>query len=223
LPLVVHLGLDAGESLPEMELADLTTQALGLLAEGDVLTHAFTGKPGGVFRRDGSPVAGLREAVDRGVRLDVAAALGHLDFEVARRAMERGFFPATLSTDFTAPLLDAPVPMSLAVLMSEFLALGLSLDAVVEAATAGPARVLGEEKRRGTLRPGMVADLTLFEVAAGDFLFVEGRQGKTLRGDRLLVPRMAIKRGVPIETAPRARSYAQAMEKLRAQAGSVGK
>jgi dihydroorotase len=215
LPVVVHLGIDTGEVASGESVSAFTREALSLLESGDVLTHAFTRKAGGVIGRDGRGVPGLREALDRGVVLDVASALGHLDFEVARRGMERGFLPATLSTDFTAALLNAPVPFGLPVLMSEFLALGLSLPQVVEMATANPAKVLGEEHTRGSLRVGMPADLCLFQLLGGDFLFVEGREGSILTGERLLVPMLSIKRGVAIETAPRARSYAQWCEGVR--------
>jgi dihydroorotase len=215
LPLVVHLGIDAGEEASDESVSAFTRGTLSLLERGDILTHAYTRKAGGVIGRDGRGVPGLREALDRGVRLDVASALGHLDFEVARRGMERGFLPTTLSTDMTITLLSAPVPFSLAVLMSEFLALGLSLPQVVEMATANPAKVLGEEHRRGSLGVGMPADLCLFHLLDGDFLFVEGREGNILAGERLLVPMLAIKGGAAIETAPRARSYAQWSEEVR--------
>jgi dihydroorotase len=215
LPVVVHLGIDSGEVASGESVSAFTREALSLLESGDVLTHAFTRKAGGVIGRDGRGVPGLREALDRGVLLDVASALGHLDFEVARRGMEQGFLPTTLSTDMTATLLNAPVPLSLAVLMSEFLALGLGLPQVVAMATANPAKALGEEHRRGSLRVGMPADLCLFQLLSGDFLFVEGREGNILAGERLLVPMLAIKGGVVIETAPRARSYAQWCEGIR--------
>jgi dihydroorotase len=152
---------------------------------------------------------GLREALERGVVLDVGSCLGQVDIQVARKGMEQGFLPTTLSTDFTTYLLGAPVPVSLAVLMSEFLALGLSLRQVVEMVTINPARVLGEEQRRGSLRVGMPADLSLFVLAEGDFVFVDAREGNVVRGERLLVPNQALKHGVVVATAPRSREYAQ--------------
>jgi dihydroorotase len=93
--------------------------------------------------------------------------------------------------------------------MSEFLALGLSLSQVVEMTTANPAQVLREEHRRGSLRVGFPADVTLFEWQEGDFLFVDGRDGNRLRGNRLLVPRLTVKRGAKIEISPRFRNYAR--------------
>jgi len=209
LPIVVHLGIDAGETMADDALDAFTREMLSLLDRGDVLTHVFTKKKGGVVRPDGSARPGLREAVARGVVLDVAAALGHLDFQIARSAIGQGLLPNTLSTDFTVALLHAPVPFSLPVLMSEFLALGLSLSQVVEMSAANPARVLCEEHRRGSLRVGFPADVSIFEMLEGDFLFVDGRDGNRLRGNRLLVPRLTVKRGAKIEISPRFRNYAR--------------
>jgi len=209
LPIMIHLGIDAGETIAAEALDAFGREMLSCLGKGDVLTHAFTNKQGGVIRPDGSVTPGLRKAVQRGVVLDVASAIGHLDFQVARQAIERGLLPTTLSTDFTTFLLGAPVPFSLPVLMSEFLALGLSLKQVVEMTTINPARVLGEEQRRGSLGLGMPADVSLFELLEGDFAFVDSRDGNQLRGEQLLVSQLSLKRGARVETAPRFQKYAQ--------------
>jgi len=209
LPLVVHLGIDAGEALAEDGADGFSRQVLALLDKGDVLTHAFTRKQGGLIRPDGRVLPGLREAVARGVVLDIGSALGHLDFRVARAALDQGLVPTTLSTDFTSLLLNAPVPFTLPVLMSEFLALGVSLPQVVEMATVHPARVLGEKGRRGSLGVGMAADLTLLDVVEGDWLFVDSRDGNFLRGERLLAPVQVVKHGIEIDTSSRSRGYAQ--------------
>jgi imidazolonepropionase-like amidohydrolase len=39
--------------------------------------------------------------------------------------------------------------------------LGLTLEQVVEMATINPARTLGEEDKRGSLKPGRIADITV--------------------------------------------------------------
>jgi dihydroorotase len=209
LPLVVHLGIDAGESVSDPEWKAQTEGMLSNLEPGDVLTHVYTKKQGGLFEPDGGPVSGLREAMERGVVLDIASAIGHLDFQVARKAIDRGILPDTLSTDLTRGLLTAPVPFGLPVLMSEFLALGLDLDRVVGMATANPARVLGEESTRGSLRVGLPADISIFELLAGDYVFIDSRDGNVLRGEALLVPKATLKRGVRFKPLPRFTSYAQ--------------
>jgi predicted amidohydrolase len=69
--------------------------------------------------------------------------------------------------------------------------------------TINPARVLGEEQRRGSLKIGMPADTSLLELAEGDFLFADGIAGKTFKGTHLLVPKLTLKSGIEIETRPR--------------------
>jgi dihydroorotase len=81
------------------------------------------------------------------------------------------------------------------VTMSKFLCLGLSLEEVIVMTTINPARVLGEEDRRGSLKPGLPAHITVLEVLNGDFLFGDGKGGESLRGNLLLEPRMVFQSG----------------------------
>ena len=101
--------------------------------------------------------------------------------------------------------INGPV-FSLPVAMSKFLALGLTLDQVIEMTTVNPARILGEEKQRGSLKIDMPADISILELTEGDFIFADGIEGKTFKGNLLLVPKLTIKSGTVIETQPRFRS-----------------
>ena len=58
-------------------------------------------KAGGVIKSDGSVLPELNEAIQRGVLLDVAQADSHWSFEIARRGVEQGILPHTMSTDLT--------------------------------------------------------------------------------------------------------------------------
>lgn len=51
--------------------------------------------------------------------------------------------------------------------MSKFLALGMSLEDTVAAATVRPAEVMGMQQEVGTLRPGSLADVALWEITGG--------------------------------------------------------
>lgn len=207
LPIAVHIGIGLEETISDDKLAEFTPRMLALLEKGDILVHTFTNRKGGVIKPHGDVLAEIREAMKGGVVLDVATGSTHFSFEVARKGMEQGIFPTTLSTDITITNVDGPVVFSLPVIMSKFLALGLSLDQVLEKTTINPARVLGEEHRRGSLRVGMPADISLLELTEGDFLFFDGKAGNILRGKLLLVPKLTIKSGVEIVTQPRFRNY----------------
>ncbi len=152
------------------------------------------------------PAAGIHDRRDIGVT-DAAPAKSHFSFRLARAALEVGLVPTTLSTDITKTNYRGPALFSLPVVMSKFLALGLSLDEVIEKATAAPARILREEDRRGSLRVGFPADVTVFELVHGDFLFSDGIAGNTLQGNRLLEPQWTLKAGEVIEAGSRFRNH----------------
>ena len=205
LPLRVHTGID--DQVPAMNKVEtFTAELLSLLEEGDIISHIYTHLPGGVIRPDGTVVPELWEAIKRGVVLDVGHAIFMFSFDIAKKGLEKGILPTTLSTDFSGYNLDSPVVLSLAVTMSKFMALGLSLEQVLEMTTINAARVLNENERRGTLKVGMPADLTIAELVEGDFTFYDRREKNTiLKGKQLFEPNMTIKSGVVMEAESRYR------------------
>ena len=126
------------------------------------------------------------------------AEIAHIDALGDR--LRAGFAPYTLSTDLTTLTHGKADRLSLSLVMSEFMALGFSLSEVIRRVTGNPARALGESATRGSLREGMLADLTLFHVRAGDYTFSDGRAGHTQKGAALIVPEMVIKAGVIMPT-----------------------
>ena len=91
--------------------------------------------------------------------------------------------------------------MSLPKLMSKFLALGLSLEQVVDRVTVIPARRLGMENEIATLVNNTVADVAIFKQKMRPVSFVD-YMGAAVSGDRLLVPQMTIKNGSIKYSAP---------------------
>ncbi|MBW2148606.1 MAG: amidohydrolase/deacetylase family metallohydrolase [Deltaproteobacteria bacterium] len=202
LPLMIHLGIDPEENVPENVVNSFTREMLSLLDQGDILTHIYTWKKGGVIGRDGGLLPGLKEAIQRGVILDVAYAKTHFSIEITRIGLEQGVLPTTVSTDLTAMNINDSV-YSLPVTMSKLLALGFNMDQLITMTTINPAKMLKEEHHRGTLRAGMSADISILELAEGDFLFANGKIGQTFTGKSMIVPRLTLKSGVEIETKPR--------------------
>lgn len=153
-PLMVHIG----------NAPPLADDVLALLRPGDIVTHAYHGKPGGVLGFQGEVTAAFRDAVARGVWVDIAHGKSSFSYATCRRVLEQGMPVHTISSDLHRGNVDRYV-VSLARTMSKFLALGLSLSDVVRAVTHTPARVLGLERFGfGTLRSGGNANLTLFRV-----------------------------------------------------------
>jgi len=204
LPLVVHIGIDPWEKTPQETVGAFTRELLDLLDKGDILAHVFTPKVGGVIQADGTVAPELKEAMKRGVVLDVANAASNFRFEVAKKGLEQGILPTILSTDLATTTFDRRAVLSLLVTMSKFLALGLSLHQVIQMTTINPARALGEEHRRGSLRIGMPADISILELVEGDFLFFDSLEENTsLKGNHLLIPKLTLKSGVDIEAYSR--------------------
>ncbi len=192
LPLMMHIG-QKRERVEKDRLDDFSRQAVSLLEKGDILSHYLTWEPGGMILKNGTVYPELEAAQKRGVYLDSCHGMNHFSFTIARHALAKGLKPAIISTDMADPVYL--VGQSLAVAMSKFLTLGLSLDEVIALTTINPARAIKEEHKRGSLKPGMPADITILEICQGDFLFSDGGGGDTLRGNRLLEPRMVFKAG----------------------------
>jgi dihydroorotase len=204
---MVHIGMNFEEDISSETLHAFTRRMLSLLAPGDILTHTYTSRPGGVIHPDKGVMPELKAAAERGVILDIAPAKSHFSFPLARIALDDGIVPNVLSTDITKTNYRGPALFSLPVVMSKFLALGLSLDDVIAKVTIHPSKILKEEPRRGSLSVGCPADLTLFELREGKFVFSDGLAGNTLVGDRLLEPRMTIKNGEVLSARSRFRDH----------------
>jgi dihydroorotase len=194
LPLVVHIG--EGSRVPNDPLDSFSRALVKLMEKGDVLTHYLSSYAGGLILPDGTIYTELWEAQKRGVILDACHGFSHFSFPLAQYAIQQGLLPTVISTDLSPVSLNSV--QSLMVTMSKFLNIGLTIEQVVEMTTNNPAKILGEETQRGSLKPGMPADLTIMEITKGNFIFTDGRLNNTLNGDTLLEPRLVIKRGVEI-------------------------
>jgi len=101
LPLYVHFG--QLWPLPKSRGSDpdpdsILPQVVELLRPGDVLAHPFTRHPGGFVDRHGRVHPVVREALARGLRIDVGHG-SHFSFDVARRVLDAGIVPDTLGAD----------------------------------------------------------------------------------------------------------------------------
>ena len=156
LPLMIHIG-DTAPPLPEL---------LAAARGGDVVTHCFHDRPGGILDEDGRVLPAVRAAAERGVIFDLGHGRGSFSFNVARKALAQDFLPGMISTDLHIHNVEGPV-FDMATTMSKFLYLGLSLPRVVEMTTLAPARSIRMADQLGTLRVGACADVTLLELRSG--------------------------------------------------------
>jgi dihydroorotase len=172
-----HLPLLVGLRRPEdWPLAD----QLELLHSGDVVTYCFRRTPhclveastadqfsSGTAPSEGSVLSGgsvLPEFLDarqRGVLFDVGHGRGSFDFRTAEIAIEAGFPPDTISSDFQIGHLDESHPHGLLQVMAKLQAAGMSWEAALAASTFRPAQLLSlsnETPAFGELTVGSSAD-----------------------------------------------------------------
>ncbi|MBL0553816.1 amidohydrolase/deacetylase family metallohydrolase [Aeromonas caviae] len=188
LPLMVHVG----NTPPDLD------EIVALLGEGDLLTHCFNGKPNRILTPAGELRQAVREAMRRGLLLDIGHGGASFSFEVAELAIAQGILPHTISSDiYCKNRIKGPV-YSLAHVMSKFFAIGMTLEQVLACVTHQAADAL-RLPSKGRLEVGADADITLFQVSCGPTLFTDTEAG-TRNGDRQLLPLAALVGGALVLT-----------------------
>ena len=216
LPVYVHLGtlwpVLQGATIQAAKIID---EVVPLLDPGDILAHPFTKFPSGFVASDGSIHPLVREALKRGVRIDVGRG-GHFSFTTAKRVIGAGILPFTLGADLHGYNVPSPLangergmfagegiiaedraspfarPYSLQHAMTELLALGVPLVEVVRMATSNAAIMLGLEADLGSLSVGMPADLSVMRLLDGDWTLIDSER-VTYPARQLLHPEFTIR------------------------------
>ncbi len=220
LPLYIHFGqlwplpVDGAEGGTNGVDADtILAEVVPLLKAGDILAHPFTRHPGGFVNREGEVHAVVREALARGLKVDVGHG-SHFSYKMARIALDAGIVPDTLGADMHGYNTAVPAPagtpevhsdtdhmffgqvrFSLASAMTAMLALGLPLTQVVRMVTCNVVDVFGLPKDLGTLAVGNPADISVLHDETGRFA-LRDNEGTQLVGERLLRPAFCLKDGV---------------------------
>lgn len=185
-PVMVHLG--RFPFTPVITPIALLDQLRG----GDIITHAFRGA-GGMRGPDGKAVPQLRDAVDRGVVLDVGHSGTDFRFREARLLMEEGYLPDTASTDINVFTVDGPV-FSLAETLTKMLALDIDLHHVIAMGTSNSARAIGRSHDLGRLERGRSAEVSILRLREdGPFPVSDGVE--TVDSPRALEPVACLRAG----------------------------
>src|SRR5258706_6757999 len=223
LPVYVHLGTlwpeAKGKTVDANKIID---EVVPLLDPGDILAHPFTRYPSGFVSAKGKIHPMVREALKRGVRIDVGRG-AHFSFDNARRVIDAGILPTTLGADlhgynvrmvdggrayrgmFTGEGVDAILadekasspfarPYSLHHAMTELMALGVPLVEVIPMATSNAAAMLGLERELGTLAVGMPADISVMRLIAGKWTLVDA-DGVEVATKQLIHPELVVRGG----------------------------
>ena len=187
----VPVMVDFGSHEPELSLESLL---LTHLRPGDILTHTYTDFRGRLPIVDSHGILKpfVNDARARGIVFDVGHGGGSFRFSQAVPAMNQGFPPDTISTDFHTSSMNAGMKDMLNV-MSKFLNMGMSVIDVVKRSTWNPARTINRDDL-GHLSVGVVADLTVLREMKGRFGFVDVSGGKLL-GERKLEVELTVRAG----------------------------
>lgn len=186
--LMVHIG----NAPPVIE------EVLELLEAGDIVTHCWHGKYGGLLGRDKKPIPAAREAVARGVKFDLGHGSASFAFETARHALDAGLPLHAISTDLHRGCLRGPV-YDMATTMAKCLRLGFTLPEVIRLSTWSPAQLIQRDAMLGSLATGREADITVFRLVEGEFDFTDSER-RTERASQYLEVRYTIRAGRIVET-----------------------
>jgi dihydroorotase len=185
--LMVHIG----NAPPVIE------DVLDLLGEGDIVTHCWHGKYGGLFGRDKKPLRETLAAVERGVTFDIGHGSASFSFDTARYALDAGLPLHAISTDIHGRNIRGPVHDQ-GTTMAKFLHLGFDLPEVIRLSTHSPAQLIRRDSDIGSLQDGREADITIFRVVDGEFEFTDS-EGKKEKAAQQLDVQYTIRAGAVVK------------------------
>jgi dihydroorotase len=170
-----------------------TDEVMELMRPGDVVTHCYNTHTIGILDANGKIKPSVMDARSRGVLFDIGHGSGSFNFEIAKKALDQGFLPDSISTDVYNLNVNGPV-YDMPTMMSKMLLLGMKLDDVLKRSTANPARVVNRVEGLGTLAAGGPADVAVLEMAKGQFQFVDSQRNRRTAEEKL-ISRLTICRG----------------------------
>lgn len=181
-PLMLHVG----------NAPPLIDDVLDLLREGDIVTHTYHGKIGGVLGFEDRIIPAFRRAVERGVVVDLGHGRSSFSFRVCELAFEQGMPLHSISSDLHRGNVDR-YAVSLARTMTKMRVLGMSLPDVVRSVTLSPAKAIGLDRQGfGVLRNGMSGTLSVFKERSrtdlADPAELEDAEGETRIAEHYIEP-----------------------------------
>lgn len=152
-PLMVHIG----NYPPHLE------DVLNCLDTGDVITHTYHGKAGGILTKDKSAI--IDEALsarNRGVLFDIGHGSASFSFEVYKKARSLGFNCDLISSDLHVENYNGPV-FNMVEVVNKIINCGEPIEDAINKCTSVPAMHFGL-KQLGELKEGNLGDVFIFKI-----------------------------------------------------------
>ncbi|GHS99999.1 metallo-dependent hydrolase [Synergistales bacterium] len=166
-----------------------------LLRRGDIFCHVYHGTGNTILDENNKVYKKIRQARERGVIFDAGGGKMNGSHHVTKESLARDFPPDVISTDMTGDKLHySSRSRNLPFVMSRFLSMGMSLRDVLRCVTETPAKLMNEEGRLGTLRPGAVGDVTVMTLAEQDVHHYDSNAADYI-SKQLLIPQLSVLRG----------------------------
>ena len=177
LPVMIHMG----QTISPLPLL------INQLKRGDIVTHMFAPPPNSIIDDNGRILPEVLAARRRGVWFDVGnGQAGHMRWDTVAAIMKAGFWPDSFSTDWNTNAHMTGV-IDLPNCMSKYFDYGMTVDQAIARATVNPARMFPLFNDRGTLNVGAPADVTVLELRAGNFDYLDNFKN-TKQGKQRLFP-----------------------------------
>ncbi|MBI1895698.1 MAG: amidohydrolase/deacetylase family metallohydrolase [Acidobacteria bacterium] len=158
---------------------------------GDIHTH-FYGRLTPQLDAQKKVQPYMLEARKKGILFDVGHGSGSLWFRIAVPAIQQGFLPDTISTDLHKQSVMLP-RATMTNVMSKFLAMGMTLEQVIERSTINPAKAI-HRPDLGSIEEGGTADVAVLALERGTFAFLDSGHGK-LTTDKALRCVLTVRNG----------------------------
>ena len=165
---------------------------IDLFRPGDIYCHMFHETGEGILDGTGKLRGSVCRARDRGVLFDAAhGKTNNFSLACAQKAIQQGFLPDIISSDFTKISRDARYPFTM--MLSEYLNLGMSFTEVLRRCTEAPAKLLSG-RQTPFLAPGEAADLAVLKITERPVTFWD-HYGNIVCGNQLIENKMTICNG----------------------------
>lgn len=182
---VVHL------TNPAFEIEEIAS----MLRPGDVMCHIFQNIGHSILDAKGKVRREIWRARERGILMDACNGKSNFNLDVAKRAVAQGFLPDIISSDDNQITSYVQPMVSLPRVLSKYLAMGMKIEDILNAAILAPARLMGCEGELATMRAGSIADIGIFKMKEKEVVYYDYTEENQLIGNRILVPQMLIKDG----------------------------